>query len=63
MTPRPVTREAMLWSEKAGWFTLHFYVETRPCTVRDGAAWEHIYECIRTGERRRWGCDQREELN
>lgn len=61
---KPTTHRAILMS--TGFHkptaTTHFYVETRACEVRGpngGPAWEHIYECFRTGAKRRWGLEHR----
>ena len=62
--PKPETRDAFLIPEGQNEYSLHHYCETRlieGATVDDtpqGAPieeYEFIYECFRTGARRRWG--------
>lgn len=61
MKPSPETKEVLLVAPGASEATLHFWVETRECTLPgpDGAAWEFIFECSKTGARQRYGCQDR----
>lgn len=63
--PKPETTRAILPSAafvRPG-ATVHFYRETRLTTIKgtggrpDSQAWEHIFECAKTGARRRWGLE------
>ena len=58
--PKPETTRAFLRSD--GYIretiTAHIYVETRLVDLPgpgDGQAYEFVYECFKTGARRRWG--------
>ena len=62
--PRPETTRAFLLS--AGFrkptTTIHHYKTSRLVTAKDAKgiespAWEHLYQCTRTGAVRRWGLD------
>ena len=63
--PEPERKTATLIS--AGFseptVTLHRHVETREVVLPgpDGMAWEHIFECSVTGERRRYGVVERRD--
>ena len=40
--------------------TVHHYVATNPTTLPDGQpVFEHIFQCFKTGARRRWGYEDR----
>jgi hypothetical protein len=60
--PSPKTPRALLISAgcPTPTPTVHYFVETRTCTLNDGTpAFEFIYECFKTGARRRWGYQER----
>ena len=59
MKPTPETKHAVLWSDAAKDFTLHSFVETNEVEE----AYEFVFECTVTGQRRRWGLQRIPEVN
>lgn len=59
MKPIPETKHAVLWSEAAARFTLHSYLET----IEVEEAFEFVFECTVTGQKRRWGLQRIPEMN
>ncbi len=68
-TPKPQTTRAILISR--GYdrpvATVHLYHSTHPVEIPGvfegapiGYAWEHLFQCFKTGALRRWGTEHRE---
>lgn len=62
--PRPETTRAFLISGgyRKPVTTVHHYKTSRKVSVKDhkgveSTAWEHLFQCTRTGAIRRWGLD------